>query len=372
MAKKKATKKARKVRVTFRRNRSKPARDKSWTREFHEHGFHEKDTVSRESVIPKGELSRKRTVIEGLDPDESGLRDGIVTTMRGLYADVDDGTRTWQCTVRRILRTRLIEQRHPVAVGDRVRISISGDEEGLQRSGVIHSIHDRTSRLTRRYAKRVHVIVANVSRVLIVSSVVKPSLKPHLIDRYLVSAHAGGIHPIICINKIDLGQPGATDSIAKMYRQIGYDVLETSATTGEGLERLRGALKDQESVIVGQSGVGKSSLLNAVQPSLALATDVVSETTLKGKHTTTSTQLLKLDFGGYVVDTPGVKSYELADVSKAEYELHFVEFADHVPRCKFPDCTHIHEDNCAVKSAVEAGLIDSRRHVSYARMFQED
>lgn len=371
VAKKKATKKGKKVRVQFRRNRSKPARDRSWTREYRQHGFEDKDTVSRRSIIPKGELSRKRTIIEGQDQSDKDLRDGKVITTRGLIIEVDDGQRVWPCTVRRILRTLLIKERHPVAVGDIVQFIVSAGQEQIEREGVIYNVYERSSQLTRRYGDRIHVIAANVDQVLIVASVQEPPLKSPLIDRYLVSAHAGSMTPIICINKIDLGCGEETESVAGMYQQIGYQVVLTSTATGEGIGELRDCLAGRETVVAGQSGVGKSSLLNAVQPGLALATGEVSRTTAKGKHTTTTTCLLRLDVGGYVVDTPGVRSYDLAVVPSNEYELHFVEFVEHVTHCKFPDCSHVHEAQCAVKKAVDEGLIDSRRYDSFCRLHGE-
>ncbi len=367
----KGKKKGTKVRVDFKRNRNQPARDKSWTRQFKEHGFETVDTVSRQSLIPKGELSRKRTIIEGADLSAMGLRDGKVVATRGLIVDVDDGQYRWPCTLRRILRTRLIEQRHPVAVGDMVQFMMASNDPNVERAGVIYNVYERTSQLARRSGERVHVIAANVDQVVIVASAAQPALKPQLIDRYLVAAHAGDIEPVVCINKTDLGNSEEVESVARMYRAIDYAVLPTSTVTGLGLEELRACLAGKETVFAGQSGVGKSSLLNAIQPGLSLATREVSQSTDKGKHTTTTTQLLTLDFGGYVVDTPGVRSYDLAVIPQNEYELHFVEFVEHVPNCKFPDCTHIHEQACAIKQAVEEELIDPRRYDSYCRIYEE-
>ena len=369
MAKKK---KGKKVRVAFRRNRTQPARDKSWTRQFNEHGFEDTDTVKRESLIPKGDMSRKRTIIEDQDTSHLNLREGRAIATRGLIVDVDDGERVWPCTVRRILRTRLIDERHPVAVGDVVQFMISAVTPNADQAGVIYSVYARTSQLTRQSGERIHVIAANVDQVLIVASADEPPLKPQLIDRYLVAAHAGNITPLICINKIDLADDENLASVAAMYRGIGYQVILASAATGEGIDALKAALAGKETVVAGQSGVGKSTLLNVVQPGLQLATAEVSQSSSKGKHTTTTAQLLRLAFGGYVVDTPGVRSYDLAVVPKNEFELHFVEFVEHVPRCRFPDCTHIHEGECAIKQAIKDGLIDPRRYESYRRLYEED
>jgi ribosome biogenesis GTPase len=237
---------------------------------------------------------------------------------------------------------------------------------------MIYNVYARTSQLTRQYAERVHVIAANVDQVLIVASADEPPLKASLIDRYLVAAHAGEIAPIICINKSDLGNTDEIKGVADTYRAIGYPVILASAATGQGIDDLKDRLTDRETVIAGQSGVGKSTLLNTIQPGLQLATAEVSRTTAKGKHTTTTARLLKLECGGYVVDTPGVRSDDLAVVPKNEYELHFVEFVEHVPRCRFPDCTHIHESECAIKQAVDDGLIHPRRYESYRRIYEED
>ncbi|MCG3136882.1 MAG: Small ribosomal subunit biogenesis GTPase RsgA [Phycisphaerae bacterium] len=357
-----------KVRVDFRRKRNQPRRDKNWTQKYVEGQLEE--TPQRETLIPKGEMSRKRTIKAG-DQQFDGLPTGRVIAMRGLIAEVDDGQQVWPCTIRRILRTLRIRDRHPVAVGDVVTFSIEADEPGLEKSGVIIQVQPRRSRLVRRYADRVQVIAANVDRVVIVASVAEPPLKPHLIDRYLVAAHAGNIEPVICINKVDLSDDQFAGDMAEMYRRIGYTVILACALRGVGVEELAACLPGKTTVFAGQSGVGKSSLLNALQPELKLATAVVSESTSKGRHTTTTAVLHRLPSSGYVVDTPGVRSYELADVDAHEYEMHFVEFQPYIPNCKFPNCLHTHEEGCAVKAAVETGAIDPRRYESYVRLYEE-
>jgi ribosome biogenesis GTPase len=369
MAKKKGGKKSKLRRVAFRRNRSQPARDKSWTREYKEHQFEDKAVETRQTSIPKGDMSRKRTIV---DPDDDclDLVEGTVVAMRGLYADVDTGGEIISCTTRRVLRTRLIDERHPVTVGDIVKFEITGEGAGVERSGVIRHVQDRRSKLTRRYAKRAHVIAANVDQVVIVVAVAEPTLKRHLIDRYLIAAHAGNIEPLICLNKIDLA-PEVAPPVVDMYTGIGYDVVTTSIVTRAGMDQLAAALVDKTSAVVGQSGVGKSSLLNAIEPELQLSTGEVSAGTEKGRHTTTQSRLIQLRQGGYVVDTPGIRSYEMADVEPHEYEMHFIDLARFVPHCKFPNCTHIHEADCAVIAAVESGEIHEERYDSYVYLFQD-
>lgn len=375
MSKRGKRKKGQKKRVAFRANRGTPARDRSWTQQFKAHGFEESDPALRESVVAKGDLSRKRTIIERADdePSPGPRRTGRVIAMRGLLADVDDGERTWPCAVRRVLRTRRIEERHPVAVGDLVEFTAI-EAPGREREGVIEEVRPRHGCLTRAYQRRVHTIAANVDVAVIVSALAQPSPKPHLIDRYLVSAHAGGITPIICLNKCDLDNDAderVADSLRPVYQRLGYRVIVCSAAAGIGIEDVRHAIAGKIAVFVGQSGVGKSSLINAVVPGLDLQTGDVSETTEKGRHVTTTARLLPLPFGGFVVDTPGVRSFALGRVAPEELELHFVEIAPLVADCKFPDCTHIHETGCAVLAAVEAGGIDKRRYFSYRKMFEE-
>lgn len=358
------------VRVAFRRNRQKPAREKDWTRQTQQDEEATADAPLIESVVAKGALSRKRTIVEGEDHAD-GLASGVVVAMRGLIAEVDDGTRVWPCTVRRILRTRQIAERHPVTVGDRVQFSIEADAGGVQNEGVIQTVEPRRGALTRVVRMRRHTVVANVDQAIVVASAGVPAFKPHLVDRYIVAALAGGIEPVICLNKIDLDREGEARAAVALYANLGYRTLQTSAQRGDGIEELRATLTAKCSAVAGQSGVGKSSLLNAVDPRLNLRVGEVNVETAKGRHVTTTATLIKLECGGYVVDTPGVKSFDLSAVPLGEIEMHFVEFAEFIPRCKFPDCTHRHEIACAVKAAVEDGDISSGRYESYCRMFEE-
>jgi ribosome biogenesis GTPase len=179
------------------------------------------------------------------------------------------------------------------------------------------------------------------------------------------------MQPVICMNKLDLETNDQAASILALYESLGYPTLHTCAITGQGVDQLREMLRGKSSVVAGQSGVGKSSLLNMVQPGLKLRVGDIIEQTTKGRHTTSTAELLRLEVGGYVVDTPGIKSFDIAAVPLAEIEMHFVEFTDRLADCKFSDCTHVHEPNCAIRAAVEAGEIDAGRYDSYVRMFEE-
>jgi ribosome biogenesis GTPase / thiamine phosphate phosphatase len=370
--------KKKKIRVDFRKNRSKPPRQQGWTRGFQEHGYAEDATLNQERVRAKGELSRKRTIIQGDSSDsqesvempavgDSDCLPGRVLRVHGLHSHVqtEDG-RQCRCAVRRLLKTLATEERSIVATGDRVWIRLP---QGKDDEGFIERVEPRHGVLTRSSRKREHVIVANVDQVVIVVSLVEPELKPHLIDRYLASAEQGGIAPIVCLNKADLVEAAIYQPLVGLYAQLGVPVLLTSAVTGIGISRLRRLLKGRQTVFAGQSGVGKSSLLNALQPDLGLRVREVSDVNQKGKHTTTTAELIELDFGGWVVDTPGIRQFELWDILPEEVEGFFLEFRPLVSLCGYADCTHTHEDRCAVKDAVLRRLVSTSRYASYLGMF---
>jgi ribosome biogenesis GTPase len=372
--------KKKKVRVSLRKNRTKPPRERQWTRGYQEHGFTEEATPADERVRAKGELSRKRTIVqeeraeepEGLKPaqmpcaDERTCLPGRVLRVHGLASvvETEDGRRL-RCAVRRLLKTLATDDRNIIATGDRVWF-----RQALADEGMIERVEPRHGVLTRASRGRVQTVVANVDQVVIVMSVVEPNLKPHLLDRYLVSAAQGGIGPLLCLNKVDLTDPALLQPLVGLYSQLDIPILLTSARSGQGIERLRGRLHGRQSVFAGQSGVGKSSLLNAIQPDLALKVREVSEANQKGRHTTTTAELIRLDFGGWVVDTPGIRQFQLWDILPEEVEGFFPEIRPFVPLCSYPDCTHTHEDRCAVKQAVEQHQISSQRYLSYLGLFE--
>ena len=371
--------KKKKVRVDLRKNRSKPPRPNDWTRVSREQDFEETALPSQERVRAKGDLSRRRTIIQekpetadksqepGIMPamNSSACLPGRVLRVHGLSSIVqtDDG-RQYRCAVRRLLRTLVTDERNIVTTGDRVWFRPALNDEGL-----IERVQPRHGLLTRASRGREHVLVANVDQVVIVMSLVEPDLKPHLIDRYLVSAEQGGIAPFICLNKADLVDPVPYQPLIGFYSQLGIPTLLTSAATGQGIDRLRERLTSRETVFTGQSGVGKSSLLNAIQPGLGLRVREVSETNQKGRHTTSTAELLQLEFGGWVVDTPGIRQFELWDMMPEEVEGFFPEFRPYVPLCAYPDCTHTHEDRCAIKRAVQRQELSARRYTSYLGLF---
>jgi ribosome biogenesis GTPase len=250
---------------------------------------------------------------------------------------------------------------------------------------VVERVEARRTVLSRRdFRGREHALVANADQLLIVVSVAEPRFRPHLVDRYIVAALKGRLRPVICVNKIDLLDAGSvtdaesdaqgggsTAAALDELAALGYDCLRTSATSGAGLAALRDALRDRVTALSGQSGVGKSSLLNAVQPGLGLSTRAVSTETEKGRHTTTHAELLRLEVGGYVADTPGVRAWDLWGVAREELEALFEEFVPFVPQCRYKNCLHRDEDGCAVRAAAQAGAISARRYFSYVKMLDE-
>jgi ribosome biogenesis GTPase / thiamine phosphate phosphatase len=371
--------KKRKVRADFRKNREVRARDKDHSRELADSNS-PRDAPHGERIRAKGAISRKRTLAGGEfaeddagsrimpDFDRTLCRLGRVLRVQGLISIVrDEAGALFQCATRRLLKTLSTDQRHVVAAGDVVWFRPEGKEEGI-----IERVEPRRGVVSRTSRGRQHVLVANVDQLVIVTSAAEPRIKPNLIDRLIVTAERANIKPLVCINKIDLIEPADLMPLVGVYAQLGYEVLFVSAAKGIGVERLRARLSGRESVVSGQSGVGKSSLLNAVEPGLALRVQTVSEESQKGRHTTTTAELIPLASGGYVVDTPGIRQFQLWDVIPEEVAGYFRELRPYVSQCRFPNCTHTHENNCAVKDAVAEGWIDTRRYESYVQIRSGD
>lgn len=372
--------KKRKVRTDFRKNREVRARDKNIARQLSEDDITTADAPRGERISGKGNLSRKRTVVDAelvegeagtvvlLEFDREKCHLGRVLRGQGLHSLVrDEAGVVFECATRRLLKTLATDQRHVVVAGDVVWFRPEGESQGI-----IERVEPRRGVLSRTSRGRQHVLVANVDQVIIVTSAAEPRPKPNLIDRYLVSAEKGQVRPLVCFNKIDLVDPAELMPLVGVYSQLGYEVLLVSAATGVGIERLRHRLTGAESVVTGQSGVGKSSLLNVVEPELGLRVQTVSAETQKGRHTTTTAELIPLTSGGYVVDTPGIRQFELWDVIPEEVAGYFRELRPYVSQCRFPNCSHTHEDNCAVKDAVADGWIDARRYESYVQIRSGD
>jgi ribosome biogenesis GTPase len=277
-----------------------------------------------------------------------------------------DGRVLW-CQVRG--RIHLRDRRHqkaPVAVGDRVHVVRTAPDRGA-----VESIEARRSMLSRPAAhggRREHVMATNVDRVVIVSAVAEPAFNPSLVDRLLAVVEYSHLDALLVVNKTDLDpvEPGELAT----YRAIGYPVLLTSAVTGAGIAELRDALTGRVSVVAGHSGVGKSSLLNAVQAGLGLAVGDVNAVTGRGTHTTTAAVWVPLEGGGAVIDTAGVREFGLFGIPARDLSWLFRDIAALAPACRYPDCSHTHEPGCAVTAALEEGRLAPFRFDSYLKVLE--
>lgn len=307
--------------------------------------------------------------------ETSGL---VIKAQSGFHTVWVDG-REVVCRIRGRLKQARLEA-DLVAVGDRVRISLAPDGgiieevEPRQRSLARLAISGRKGRKWNRdgyLSEREQVILANPDQAVFVFACADPEPHLRMLDRLLVGAEVQRIPPVICANKIDLIGMDEARALFGAYEQIGYPVLYTSAVAGEGVDRLRDCLQGSVSALVGPSGVGKSSLLNAIQPDLGLYVREVSEVTGKGMHTTVVRELIPLDAGGWVADTPGLRALALFDLDPEELDAYYPDIAPLVADCRFSDCTHTVEPGCAVIAAVEDGRVHYHRYESYVRLRQE-
>ena len=390
MAKKK---KGKQVRANFRKRQNTRVRKRDFTKEFKEDAEGLIDEKSAERVSGKGELTRKRT-IAGTEAktDASGFEveldvegpdsiRGRVLRVHGLSSYVSDASGTvFNCTVRGILKSLSTDLQHVVVAGDYVTIKqVDGGEPD---QAVIVRVEPRRNQISRTSRKRQQIIVSNVDRALIVASAKEPGLKPNLIDRFLVTAEQSNITPVIVINKADLVDSADLQPAIGVWCQMGYRVILTSTVTGQGIQELRRVVHGRDCVVTGQSGVGKSSILNAIEPGLQLRVSNVSTENQKGRHTTTTAQLIPLSVApkdsdddvdeneslyrkGHLIDTPGIRQMQLWDVIPEEVAGYFRDIRPFINECRFPNCSHTHEDDCAIKWAVADGKIDARRYESY-------
>lgn len=261
-----------------------------------------------------------------------------------------------------------------VAVGDVV--DVAREEAGGRVVWAIERVHERRTALVRRApgkAPRAKVIVANVDRVVIVFALARPAPHLRMLDRFLVLCESSGLDPLIVANKADLLPAEEAGKLFAPYEKAGYPVLHTSVKQGVGVDALREELCGRTCALSGPSGVGKSSLLNAVQPGLALRVASVSEAVQKGRHTTVTAQLIPLECGGYVADTPGLRELGLWGIDPEELDGCFPEFAPYLGTCRYGNsCTHVHEPGCAVRAAVDAGEVYAGRFESYQKMMRGD
>ncbi|MGI6137764.1 MAG: ribosome small subunit-dependent GTPase A [Candidatus Hydrogenedentales bacterium] len=260
---------------------------------------------------------------------------------------------------------RLVEEEESLlAPGDRVFVELEGEDH------VVRAIAPRQTSLAKCAGKHGRlerqIIAANVDVLVIVAAATSPPFRPGLVDRFLVVAQQGGVEPVLCLNKIDLVEEEPPEM--RFYRELGIGICRTSCVTGEGIAALRDKLTGKTSVLAGHSGVGKSSILNTMDPELKILTQSLSEATRRGRHTTTLSVLYELHDDIHIIDTPGLRALGLWNIEPEEIAFYFPEIAATSMSCKFRNCTHIHEIECAVKEAVEAGSLPRARYESYCRL----
>jgi ribosome biogenesis GTPase len=380
----------RKIRKEIKHNRKpKRVRRKDWS----SYSFDDLDALDvidlpqSERVMPRGERERRQSNLrkalaareeEGnpskeTPPPAAEIQgtEGVVVQVSSSLCRVEVGQRSLICSLRGSLSAEETGFTNIVAVGDEVIVSAkNGSDEG-----VVEAILPRRSALVRPdvfYSHLQQVVVANADQLLIVASWREPHIWLELIDRFLIAAERCNLRPIICVNKIDLAEdievPKAT---CQPYRDLDYQVIFTSAITGKGVGKLRKALSDRTSVLAGLSGVGKSSLLSAIQPGLQLRIGQVNEERGEGRHTTTQVMMHQLERGGFVADTPGIREFGLSGLRQSGLAHCYPEIAAAAERCRFGDCSHIHEPDCAVKADVKQGDISEARYHSYQKIYDE-
>jgi ribosome biogenesis GTPase / thiamine phosphate phosphatase len=297
------------------------------------------------------------------------LRGRVLRATAG-FADVSTEVGVLRCRLRGRLKREMLST-DLIVLGDFVNVVELGGGEGR-----IESIEPRATLFSRRHpgrgGHREDVLVANLDLLVCVFAVSFPLMKPRLLDRFLVIAEAHGVVPVIVLNKVDEEGVEEVRELLEPHRAIGYEIFETSTVTGEGIDALRERMRDRVSALVGPSGVGKSSLVNAIEPGLGLRVGETRDVDGKGRHTTRVASLHPLASGGYIADTPGIRELAAFQIPQRELARCFPEFRPHLGACSFRSCLHLSEPGCAVLAAVDAGAIDEDRYESYAKMLLDE
>jgi ribosome biogenesis GTPase / thiamine phosphate phosphatase len=299
---------------------------------------------------------------------------GIVIKSTGSWYSVrlDDGEQI-EARIKGKFRLKGIRTTNPIAVGDVVHLSEEDDG-----TAVINEIEKRKNYIIRKsinLSKKSHILAANIDQAILIVTISQPKTYTAFIDRFLITAEAYHIPTVIVFNKIDIYSDKEKEELSflkKSYEKIGYQCLEVSATEKTNLGRVIEIMKDKVSMISGHSGVGKTTLLNCIEPELSLKTNEISEMHKAGKHTTTFAEMFKLSFGGYIIDTPGIKAFGLIEFKKEELSHYFLEMRERLKDCHFNNCLHINEPKCAIKEAVENDEILGFRYQNYLGMYNDD
>ena len=297
---------------------------------------------------------------------------GLVLKSTGSWYEVlAEGVR-YQCRIRGKLRLKGVRSTNPVVVGDWVKFE--ADEQGGYVISAIEPRHNYIIRRASNLSKESHIIAANIDQALLVVTLFSPETALEFVDRFLVTCEAYKVPVTILLAKIDLARqhPEAVEEFYSIYEKAGYRIVEVSATEGEGVDKVRELLRGKTTLLSGNSGVGKSTLVAAVEQGLDIKTGEISQSHHKGKHTTTFSTMYPLADGGYIIDTPGIKGFGLIDIDDAELAHYFPEMMRYLPDCRFYNCSHTHEPGCAVVEAVKSGEIAYPRYESYLKIMDED
>ena len=281
-----------------------------------------------------------------------------------------------ECRMKGKFRIKGIKSTNPIAVGDSVDYELEETSDAV--TGTIHKIHDRKNYIVRKsvnLSHQMHIIASNIDRVFLLVTINNPPTTFNFIDRFLVTAEAYGIETILVFNKIDTFDDVTLDEqlyMQHVYQEIGYQCLRVSAKQSKGIETLKEMMIGKVSMFSGHSGVGKSTLVNALEPSLDLKTKTISEASKQGQHTTTFAEMYDLSFNAKIIDTPGIKGFGIVDMEKEEISGYFPEFFKLKDQCKFNNCLHKEEPNCAIKAALEKDEIAWSRYNSYLKILEGD
>ena len=309
------------------------------------------------------------------------MKKGIVIKSTGSWYTVktEEGNLI-ESRIKGNLRLKGIRSTNPIAVGDHVEITESNEDNniGSQVVGLIHKIISRTNYIIRKspnLSKESHIIAANIDQAFLIVTIQFPVTTTTFIDRFLVSAEAYRIPCHLIFNKIDLyneEQTATMNSLIEIYESAGYKCLKISAKNEIGVDELKQMMTNKTNVFSGHSGVGKSTIINSLQSNIVLKTAEISEAHFSGKHTTTNSEMYELDFGGFIIDTPGIKGFGVLEMEKEEISHYFPEIFKLLDECQFYNCTHTHEPHCAVKKSVEEGKIALSRYNSYLGLLDDE
>ena len=300
------------------------------------------------------------------------MQKGVVVCATGSWYDVlsDEGA-VCKCRIRGRMRLKGVRSTNPIVVGDEVLFVADGEDF------VIEELVPRRNYIIRRasnLSKESHIIASNIDRAMLVVTLSSPRTAPEFVDRFLITCEAYSIPATILLAKIDLAadKREEVEAFRAVYESAGYEVIEISAKYGTGLDRVKEMVAGQTTLVAGNSGVGKSTLIGALEPSLDVRTGEISQSHHKGRHTTTFSTMYPLSGGGSIIDTPGVKGFGLIDIEDAELARYFPDMMRYAPECRYYNCTHVHEPDCAVVKAVERGEIAYSRYESYLKILDED